>query len=547
MSTAPDGTAQAVPSTRIMVTGGPGPLVVDTVELEALAQRLEVAADHLVDTAAAAGGAAAAFWLFGYLYAPSAAPAREALSAEQTGLPHMADRLRALAGDLRLQALWYEEADRRVGTAFSPGVWDYGRHFAGLLPAKVEIAVRLTDLAMVGGYVGAGLDAVHRGDVPASIAAQRHTAALADYLQYSGGEAIYGSAIVDGEVIDITESTPAERTALGLTSPTDWLGVIQRRGTEYPGLAVEQALPAAPWGVAVSGPWGPGGAPRDLSGALGPLGLPGALGPLAPVELAPVILAPTALAPALRGIMPPAMPAPGRRVQDPPTGPGPALRRIEALESRVRTTGVGVVEILRTTDGDGARHWTVVVPGTQDSGFGGPNPMDNETNLRALGGAVSDMERGVTSAMEQAGIGPHEPVAMVGHSQGGIIAARLVEDPVFMARYDVEAVLTAGAPIGPVEVPGGLPVLSLEDVEDHTVGFDGQPNTATHDHVTVAVSAPGAHPPHHWLTYAGHADLLDGLDDPGVRAWLSANERAMGTTSPGARTESLVFDIGRTR
>jgi pimeloyl-ACP methyl ester carboxylesterase len=173
--------------------------------------------------------------------------------------------------------------------------------------------------------------------------------------------------------------------------------------------------------------------------------------------------------------------------------------------------------------------------------------MDNETNLRALGGAVSDMERGVATAMEQAGIGPREPVAMVGHSQGGIIAARLVEDPLFMARYDVAAVLTAGSPIGPVELPSGLPVLSLEDVEDHTVGLDGQPNTATHDHVTVAVSAPGARSPHHALTYAGHADLLGGVDDPGVRAWLSANERAMGTTSPGARTESLVFDVSRTR
>ncbi|MPV87998.1 hypothetical protein GB882_04910 [Georgenia ruanii] len=238
----------------------------------------------------------------------------------------------------------------------------------------------------------------------------------------------------------------------------------------------------------------------------------------------------------------------GHPVAAPPVTPGQALGRIGALEERIRARGTGAVEVLRTTTPGGARHWTVVVPGTQEQWAGGRNPMDNGTNLRAMAGVGSDMEIGVAAAMRQAGIAPGEPVAMAVHSQGGLVAARLVADPVFRARFRVTSVLTAGSPIAGIALPPTVDVLSLEDVNDPTVGLDGAANAPDAHHVTVAVNSgepARAGEPHHAARYAAAADLLAELDDDGVQAWLARNRAAMGTTVPGARTDSFVFEISR--
>ncbi|KAE8762765.1 hypothetical protein [Georgenia thermotolerans] len=238
----------------------------------------------------------------------------------------------------------------------------------------------------------------------------------------------------------------------------------------------------------------------------------------------------------------------GRPVAAPPVTPGQALARIAGLEARIRARGTGAVEILRTTTPSGARHWTVVVPGTQEQWGGGRNPMDNGTNLRAMAGVGSDMEVGVTAAMRQAGIAPGEPVALAVHSQGGLVAARLVADPVFRSRFQVTTVLTAGSPIAGIALPPTVDVLSLEDVNDPTVGLDGAANVPAAHHVTVAVSSgepARLGEPHQAARYAAAADLLAELDDDGVQAWLGRNRAAMGTAVPGARTDSFVFEISR--
>ncbi|MHB1065243.1 MAG: hypothetical protein ACYC1Z_12275 [Georgenia sp.] len=527
MSTAPP--AEPVRDTQIMITGGPGVMVVDTAELEAIAVHLDVAAAHV---AAAGRDAQAATGSFAVverdnIFAPAAPMPRDLLAPQSWGtFPRLAEQLRALAGDLRVQALWYAEADRAVSTTFWPDPWRFLTPFA---PVGVRIGLGVLDGATLLGHLGAARSTLG-GPVPDAIAMQRHTAAFAEDAQYWGGDMRFGFALVDGQFVGAWRATPAERTALGMLTPADAVGLATRLGAEYPGLSVEQVDPTA---------------------AIGPAGLLASSGPFstAPPVVGIAVVPPIAAAPATVVLVPrvPAVPAPPRPVRNPPTGPGQALRRIGALERHVRATGAGAVEILRTTALDGRRSWTVVVPGTQASGSGGRNPMDNETNLRALGGAVSDMEVGIATAMDQAGIAPGEPVAIAAHSQGGLVSARLVADPLFRARFDVTTLLTAGSPVGPVELPETVRVLSLEDVQDRTVGLDGQPNTPTDHHVTVAVNAGTGHDPHHLTTYAGHADLLDGVADPGVQAWLRANEHAMGTSSPGARTDSFVFEIARTR
>lgn len=54
----------------------------------------------------------------------------------------------------------------------------------------------------------------------------------------------------------------------------------------------------------------------------------------------------------------------------------------------------------------------------------------------------------VAEAMRQAGIGKDEPVALIGHSQGGIVAATLASD--WAEEYTIEHVVTAGSPVAPI-------------------------------------------------------------------------------------------------
>ncbi|MGO3797282.1 MAG: hypothetical protein ACTJGR_09210, partial [Pauljensenia sp.] len=159
---------------------------------------------------------------------------------------------------------------------------------------------------------------------------------------------------------------------------------------------------------------------------------------------------------------------------DTPRMPSQVLARVGGVRSaqdagqveilRHRTPGVGGVE--RTS-------WSVVIRGTQAWGVGGPNPQDMLSNLQAVAGEESDQSRAVLAAMEGAGIAAGEPVELVGHSQGGAIAAQLASDPEVAARYRVTSVLTAGAPAGGAEGGPGVGMLNLENTRDPVPGLDG--------------------------------------------------------------------------
>lgn len=57
----------------------------------------------------------------------------------------------------------------------------------------------------------------------------------------------------------------------------------------------------------------------------------------------------------------------------------------------------------------------------------------------------------VQEAMKQAGIKSNEPVALIGHSQGGIVAATIASD--LKDDYDIEHVVTAGSPVANHPIP----------------------------------------------------------------------------------------------
>ncbi|MFH5821609.1 hypothetical protein [Georgenia sp. AZ-5] len=507
--------------TRVMVTGGTAPLHVDTEELAALRARL-LGAVTLVEQALDHADAADAEVL-GYFAPPVpagiavSAMIRQALYVGVT-LGRLAQGVRDLADDVEVQRQWYEEAEQRASRVFRPPLW---RYLVLLAPVEhVRRAAVGLDVVAVGGHLGAAVSRMRDPRLLDAVVAQEHARSLAGRMQWARPDALAGGMFLGARWVDVTRKTPVERTALAALPMLENASLVAHGGRTYPGLRV-RPLPVPGTGRTPATD-SPPGAPRPATDSPPGASRPG-----------------TAL---VTGF--------GRTVSAPPTTPAQALARIPALEREIRGRGIGLVEILRTTAPDGGRSWTVVVPGTQSPWDGGRQPMDNGTNLRAMAGVGSAMEAGVTSAMRQAGIAPGEPVAMAVHSQGGLVAARLVADPVFRARFDVRSLLTAGSPVAGVTLPASVATLSLEDVNDPTVGLDGYPNPPAPHHVTVAVHSgepAGLGQAHHVESYAAAAGLLPGVADDGVRRWLAHNEQVMGTAVPGARTESLLFEIERTR
>ncbi|MGA0848290.1 MAG: hypothetical protein ACO3PY_06785, partial [Pontimonas sp.] len=64
--------------------------------------------------------------------------------------------------------------------------------------------------------------------------------------------------------------------------------------------------------------------------------------------------------------------------------------------------------------------------------------------------------------MAQAGVKPGERVTFTGHSQGGIIAARLAES----GRYRTTGLLVVGSPTGTLSVKGDYPAIALRHSDD---------------------------------------------------------------------------------
>lgn len=226
--------------------------------------------------------------------------------------------------------------------------------------------------------------------------------------------------------------------------------------------------------------------------------------------------------------------------------------------------GAGTIEVKELRRPDGTRTWVVTVPGTQEWGpVQGPNPFDLTSNLGLVARGADDVTAAVVRAMELAGIRPGEPVVLTGHSQGGIAAAAVAAAPALQERFDVRAVVTAGSPVGTIDLPPDVVGVHLEHATDLVAGCDAAPNPDTPTRTTAVVDlgaapdaatrAAAASPlaSHQVRTYARTAAGLEGAGDPrwdaasAQVAALLADTTTVGTAwysavrvpppSPGAR------------
>lgn len=208
---------------------------------------------------------------------------------------------------------------------------------------------------------------------------------------------------------------------------------------------------------------------------------------------------------------------------------------------------------------DGRTAYVVQIPGTQvwDPVADPANRYDLTSNVTLM----SQQERAiiteaVAQAMREAGLGADHPVMLMGHSQGGIVAAAIASDPALQREFGIDSVLVAGAPIARFPIPDDVAVLAIEHAEDAVPKLDAadnpdRPNWTTivrdlPDHAFDGQRAPLAQA-HGLDDYAetGAAAQRPGTLPPDLQAsvdqWLE--DSAAFVPSTGVTDPALVFEV----
>ena len=226
------------------------------------------------------------------------------------------------------------------------------------------------------------------------------------------------------------------------------------------------------------------------------------------------------------------------------------LAEIAALSDGSDSPANGTIEIQTVTHADGQVVHIVNLPGTDDLGTlpwtADDDVRDMGTNLDLVAGEVDDYQQGILDAMAEAGIGPDEPVLVVGHSQGGMEAVAIAAGD---SGFTITDVVTAGSPTAQVgDLPTGLNVLSIEQHGDLVPLLDGEPNPPSVEQTTVVVDAgPGqgieAH--HDYDVYVAGGAAVDASTDPSVTSSVGSLHEH-GFLGTGGQVTSQQFQITRT-
>ena len=138
--------------------------------------------------------------------------------------------------------------------------------------------------------------------------------------------------------------------------------------------------------------------------------------------------------------------------------PGEGYDHLDSAQIRIQTLqGADGTEryIVHVPPTQGADLWSSDggLPGTLEGWNGQGQPFGWANNIYAMAGRENAGANAVTAAMEEAGIPPGSDVAFVAHSQGGLVAAQLSDDPAFNSTtgaagtYNVTDILSVGSPV----------------------------------------------------------------------------------------------------
>ncbi len=157
-------------------------------------------------------------------------------------------------------------------------------------------------------------------------------------------------------------------------------------------------------------------------------------------------------------------------------------------------------------------NYVAYIPGTQNwLPMAGKNPLDLTSNLHAMKGAgLAASERGLASALQKSGAGPSSKIYLVGHSQGGMVAANMA-----LRDSRVAGIVTFGAPISQVAGQLKIPVVAIEHSNDVVPKLGLKANPLVENITTVVREVPIVQPvdalveAHDISNYAKTAELAD--------------------------------------
>jgi hypothetical protein len=225
------------------------------------------------------------------------------------------------------------------------------------------------------------------------------------------------------------------------------------------------------------------------------------------------------------------------------------LQQVAALSEGADSPLNGTIEVQTVPDPDGRSH-IVYLPGTDDlqtlPWTQDEDVRDMGTNLQLVAGQRDTYQEGIVQAMHEAGIRPHEPVLLVGHSQGGMVAAALAAGG---SGFAVTNVVTAGSPTAQVpDFPTGMHVLSLEQHGDVVPLLDGEPNPDSLQQTTVVFDAApdgGIVAHHDHGVYVAGAAAADASTHPSIVESVASLHEHGFLGSGDTQVSSQVFQITR--
>lgn len=139
------------------------------------------------------------------------------------------------------------------------------------------------------------------------------------------------------------------------------------------------------------------------------------------------------------------------------------------------------IRIIKNETGDGPTY-TVQIPSTQSwnpKAGAGPNDLTSDAIAMRYGSQTA-LAQAVRDALAAENVGD-SPIMLVGFSLGGITAGAIAADP---GSLNVQQVVTAGSPIGAMDIPTSTKVLTFESSLDPVAPLDGVPNPASWTAVT---------------------------------------------------------------
>lgn len=227
----------------------------------------------------------------------------------------------------------------------------------------------------------------------------------------------------------------------------------------------------------------------------------------------------------------------------------------------------GNVTVDVLADDDGNESAVVYIAGTRHWDVNARSPFDVATNVDAISGDETLIDDAVRAALEHSGVDSGTPVTLAGHSQGGIVAQNLVSEHGLADEYNVEGVLSVGAPSGLVkhsnlfysgrekrEYPEGVKVLHLAHDQDVVSKIDALARPFNENEVSVDVdlqkaielkTPEGTMEAHDTDAYLQTAKMFDADPHPEINEWLDSMSNVVG---PDKETkERFTFEVEKTR